>query len=75
MTLEDRPIISSTVRFLPMAIPCALTYPSKRCGTGKVKLYQFRSFDFDLVQLAHADHPLKFRTVMAEARSGIMNEG
>ena len=65
-----------------MAIPCALTYPSarvtypsKRCGTGKVKLYQFRSFDFDLVQLAHADHPLKFRTVMAEARSGIMNEG
>ena len=40
-------IISGTVRFLPMAIPCTLTYPSKHCGTGKVKLYQFRSFDFD----------------------------
>ena len=61
-------IISGTVRFLPMAIPCTLTYPSrsnlplispnlplgprnlplKTLRQRKVKLYQFRSFDFHL---------------------------
>ena len=60
-------IISGTVRFLPMAIPCTLTYPSrsnlplispnlplgprnlplKTLRQRKVKLYQFRSFDFN----------------------------
>lgn len=63
-------IISGTVHFLPMAIPCTLTYPSSRqtspsaratypsklCGTRKVKLYQFRSFDFYFTVQSISDH-------------------
>lgn len=71
-------IISGTVHFLPIAIPCTLTYPSsrqtypsaratypsKRCGTGKVKLYQFRSFDFDFPVQSVGNHPLEAFTVL-----------
>ena len=57
-------IISGTVRFLPMAIPCTLTYPSKLCGTGKVKLYQFCSFDFDLPVKSIGNHLLEAFAVL-----------
>lgn len=73
-----RSIISGTVHFLPIAIPCTLTYPSsrqtypsaratypsKRCGTGKVKLYQFRSFDFDFLLAAVPNHPHEVLTLL-----------
>lgn len=71
-------IISGTVHFLPMAIPCTLTYPSSRqtspsaratypsklCGTRKVKLYQFRSFDFNFSGKRVLDHFVKAITAL-----------
>ena len=86
-------IISGTVRFLPMAIPCTLTYPSrnnlplispdlplgprnlplKTLRQRKVKLYQFRSFDFDffvLVQILGKGGGILFAKVMGDTTDG-----